>query len=45
MLLPGTDQITAVVSLLQTRVCKGFDYSYRIDTPEARQFIESFLTH
>jgi trypsin len=45
MLLPGTDQITAVVSLLQTRVCKGFDYSYRIDTPEARRFIESFLTH
>jgi len=45
MLLPGTDQITAVVSLLQTRVCKGFDYSYRVDTLEAHEFIEGFLGH
>lgn len=43
MLLPGTDQITAVISLLQTGVCKGFDYSYRVDTSEAHEFIEGFL--
>jgi hypothetical protein len=43
MLLPGSDRIAAVVSFGQTGVCKGFAYSYRVDTPEAQAFIASFL--
>ncbi len=43
MLLPRSDQIAAVISFGQNGVCKSFDYSYRIDTPEARAFITSFL--
>ena len=43
MLLPGSDQIAAVDSFGQNGVCKSFDYSYRIDTPEAQAFITSFL--
>lgn len=43
MLLPGSDQIAAVVSFGQNGVCKSFDYSYRIDTAEAQAFIKTFL--
>ena len=43
MLLPATDQIAAVISFGKNGVCTGHDYSYRVDTPEARAFIASFL--
>jgi hypothetical protein len=42
MLLPGSNQIVAVISFGQNGVCKGHDYSYRVDTPEAQAFIRSF---
>jgi secreted trypsin-like serine protease len=43
LLLPGSDQIVAVDSFGKNGVCKGFDYSYRIDTDEAHAFIAGFL--
>jgi secreted trypsin-like serine protease len=43
LLLPGSDEIVAVDSFGQNGVCKGFDYSYRIDTAEAQAFIVDFL--
>ena len=43
MLLPATDQIAAVISFGKNGVCTGHDYSYRVDTQEARAFIASFL--
>ena len=43
MLLPGSDQIAAVVSFGQNGVCKSFDYSYRVDTLEAQAFVTSFV--
>jgi hypothetical protein len=44
MLLPASDEIAAVISFGQNGVCTGHDYSYRVDTEEARAFVESFLS-
>jgi secreted trypsin-like serine protease len=43
VLLTGSNVVAAVVSFGQTGICKGWDYSYRLDTPAARAFVAGFL--
>ena len=43
ILWQSSDLIVAVNSFGLNGVCKGNDFSYRIDTPEAHAFITSFL--
>jgi hypothetical protein len=43
ILWQSSDLIVAVNSFGLNAVCKGNDFSYRIDTPEAHAFITSFL--
>jgi secreted trypsin-like serine protease len=43
LLLPGSNVLAAVVSFGQTANCKGWDYSYRIDTPQAQAFVAGYV--
>ena len=44
LLLPGTDQIVALNSFGKNDTCKGFDYSYRVDTTYAQSWLSRFLS-
>jgi hypothetical protein len=43
ILYESTDVIVAVNSFGLNNTCKGTDFSYRVDTPEAHAFISQFL--
>lgn len=43
LLVPGTNQVVAVVSYGFSAVCHGADYSWRVDTEDSQDFILPFL--
>lgn len=42
-LVAGTDTIAAITSFGMNDRCKGVAYSYRLDTPDARDFLSQFV--
>jgi hypothetical protein len=43
LLVPGTNEVVAVVSYGDSNTCHGADYSWRVDTAQARPFILGWL--
>ncbi|MEO7230788.1 MAG: trypsin-like serine protease [Candidatus Limnocylindrales bacterium] len=44
VLVPGTNQVVAIVSYGFSAVCHGADYSWRVDIESSRTFILSFMS-
>jgi len=43
LLLEGTDTVVALNSFGRNAACKGFDFSYRVDTTHAQSWLAGFL--
>jgi hypothetical protein len=39
----NSNQVVGIVSFGQNNICKGADFSYRMDIPDAQEFINGFL--
>ena len=44
LLLEGTDTVVALNSFGRNSTCKGSDYSYRVDTAYAQDWLAGFRT-